>query len=439
MVLRNRLHFHSQTVTCKQKKMKQYLLIIITTLITNGLWAQYLGPIPALTSGYGSEGLNAISVSNITNDHFLLKDISVFYPTGTTTPIPTIYFLHGFGANDTTNYIETLRIIASNGYAIVFVPYKTIGATISERYLTLYDGFIKASQNLPTIIDTTRVGFFGHSFGGGATPRIAYRLFTENNWGTNGKFIYCSAPWYSYELGTTNLSNFPTDCNMLTVLFDKDDVNDHRMGMDVFNNIAIDDSIKDCIIVYADTVSGYAYEANHSLPTQNSLFGVYDAHDYYVTFRLLSALADYTFTGNLTAKDIALGNGSTAQIDMGSQLSPLYSTNSPSPIYSQSIYQYPCDSIINERQVFCQTILGIETLEDNVIEIYPNPTNGKLKINPKNIYQEIDISILTLTGQNILRTINQTEIDISHLPIGTYFVLINIDGKIKVEKILKIE
>jgi len=420
--------------------MKLHLNLILI-LITNGVFAQYQGPIPALTSGYGSEGSNAVSVVNITNDHFFLKDISVFYPTGTSLPIPTIFFLHGFGGNDTINYIETLRNLASNGNAVVFVPYKTLGVTIPERYLTLYDGFIKAAQDLPTIIDTTRVGFFGHSFGGGATPRISYQLFTENNWGTNGRFIYCSAPWYSFELGSSNLNDFPVDCNMLTVLFDNDDVNDHRMGMDIFNNIAINDSIKDCIIVYADTVSGYNYEANHSLPAQYSINGVYDAHDYYVTFRLLGALADYTFTGNLTAKNIALGNGSAAQIDMGSQLTPLSVTDNPSPIYQESIYTNPCSDAQNERQEFCQTILGVkyETIENSRIEIYPNPTNGKLKINFKITYQEIKISVFTITGQKILTFNGKTEIDISHLPIGTYFVLINIDGIIEQKKIMKIE
>ena len=421
--------------------MIKFNLYIILFFITNVGFAQYQGPIPALTSGYGSQGPNTVSVINITNDHFALKDISVFQPTGTTTPIPTIYFLHGFGGNDTTNYIETLRNLASNGYAVVFVPYKTVGVTLSERYLTLYDGFIKASQSLPTIIDTTRVGFFGHSFGGGATPRISYRLFTENNWGANGKFIYCSAPWYSLELGVSNLNDFPTDCNMLTVLFDKDAVNDHRMGMDIFNNISIDDSIKDCILVNVDTVLSYIYEANHSLPSQYTPNGVYDAHDYYVTFRLLGALADYTFTGSLTAKNIALGNGSTAQVNLGSQLSPLIVTDSPSPIYEETLYDYPCSDAQNERQAFCQTILGIddESSENNSIEIFPNPTNGKLKINSKISYQEIKISIFTITGQKILEIKDKTELDISYLTSGTYFVLMNIDGNIKTEKLLKIQ
>lgn len=401
--------------------MKQNIYLILC-LITNGIFAQYQGPVSAITSGYGSEGSNSISVANITNDHFFLKDISVFYPTGTTAPIPTIYFLHGYGGNDTTNYIETLRNIASNGYAVVFVPYKTIGVTIPERYLTLYDGFVKASQNSPTIIDTTRIGFFGHSFGGGATPRVAYRLFNENNWGANGKFIYCSAPWYSYELGTTNLSNFPTDCNMLTVLFDNDDVNDHRMGMDIFNNIAINDSIKDCIIVSRDTVSGYIYQANHGLPAQNSLLGVFDAHDYYVTFRLLGALADYTFTGNLTAKDIALGNGSSSQIDMGSQLTPLSVSDTPSPLYQETTYDNPCSDVINERQMHCQTILGLETFESEVVKIYPNPSSGEftLELTKNNISE---VNVIDIFGRVIQQIdVNSNTFSISIAEVGIYFI-----------------
>jgi len=417
----------------------KFNLLLILCLTISGVSAQYQGPISPLTSGYGSEGPNTVSVVNISNDYFVLKDISIFYPTGTTTPIPTIYFLHGYGGVDTTNYIETLRNIASNGYAVVFVPYKTLGITIPERYLTLYEGFIKASRNLPTVIDTTRVGFFGHSFGGGATPRTAYRLFTENNWGANGKFIYCSAPWYAYELGTTNLTNFPTDCNMLTVLFDNDDVNDHRIGIDIFNNIAINDSIKDCIMVSGDSVSGYFYQANHGLPAQNSILGVYDAHDYYVTFRLINALADYTFTGNTTAKNIALGNGSAAQIDMGNQLTVLSVSDNPVPLYPESKYDNPCNDSRNERQAFCQDTLGLNNQKSSIIKLYPNPTSGKFKISTKVIYQTINISIYNLTGQIVHVTTNESEIDISKLPLGLYTVLINVDGDIEARKMLKVK
>jgi len=94
-----------------------------------------------------------------------------------------------------------------------------------------------------------------------------------------------------------------------------------------------------------------------------------------------------------------------------------------------------------QHSLDCSNPLSVSDkgLEKDIIEIYPNPTSGKLKINSKIIYQEMNISIFTITGKNILRNKDQTEIDISHLPIGTYFVLINIDGNIKAEKILKIE
>lgn len=414
-------------------------ILIILTLLAKFTFAQFQGPVPAITSGYGSDGAFPVSVINITNDHFTTKDISVFYPTGTSTPIPTIFYSHAYGGNDTTLQIELLHHIASKGYAVVFVPYKTSGVTVAERYLTLFDGFVKSADSLPLIVDTSRIGFYGHSFGGGATPRISYRLFTEKNWGINGKFIYCSAPWYSFELGTTNLDNFPTDCKMLTLLYDNDDINDHRMGMDIFNNIAIDDSIKDCIIVKSDTISGYIYQADHNLPGQNLGNNEFDALDYYVTFRLLDALAEYTFTGNITAKDVALGNGSPNQIDMGGQLKQLTVTDTPSPIYQETIYLFPCCSATNERQAYCQDIVGIvdENILNKRFSIFPNPTTGILKI--ESGIENCKVVIYNVLGEKIVSLQNQTEIDISKFSTGTYFLQIEIDNIIETHKILKIE
>jgi len=420
--------------------MKTKILILLT-LLAKFTFAQFQGPIPAITSSYGSDGILPVSVTNLTNDHYSTIDISIFYPTGTNSPIPTIFYSHAYGGNDTTRQSDLLHHIASKGYAVVFVPYKTIGVTIPERYLTLFDGFVKSAEMLPTIIDTSRIGFYGHSFGGGATPQISYRLFTEKNWGVNGKFIYCSAPWYSFELGSTNLDNFPTDCNMLTLLYDNDETNDHRMGMDIFNNIAIDDSIKDCIIVKSDTISGYIYEANHNLPTQNFGNNEFDALDYYVPFRLLDALADYTFTGNQTAKDIALGNGSSSQTDMGGQLKELIITNNPSPIYSETIYQFPCSSATNERQAFCQDIVGIDDriLIKDKINVYPNPTTGILKININFEYTTSKVSVYNIVGDRLLLINDNLELNIQSLPSGTYYINIMIDNKIEIKKVVKIE
>ena len=84
----------------------------------------------------------------------------------------------------------------------------------------------------------------------------------------------------------------------------------------------------------------------------------YDAYDYYGIYRLLDALIDYSFNGNLAGKNVALGNGSKEQITMpshnGQALAPLEVTDNPSTNYPQSKYQFPCSSINNPRLGNCQ-------------------------------------------------------------------------------------
>lgn len=405
------------------------ILILISLLILSTNYAQYQGPVAKILSGYGAEGNYTVSHIDITNDHnTFLKPISIFYPQGTTSPVPTLFYSHGYASSDTTFHIETLKHIASKGYAVVFVPYRALGVSIVERYQALFNGFTKAARTNTSIIDTTRVGFYGQSFGGGATPRIAYRAFTENNWGSNGKFIFCSAPWYSFEINP-DLSNFPIDCNMLTVLYNDDKTNDHRLGMDIFNNIAIPDSIKDCLIVYSDTIGGYHYQADHTLPSQYTNSGEFDALDFYVTFRLLDALADYTFNDNQSAKNVALGNGSIAQLNMGGQLKNLTHSNNPNPIYPESIYTNSCSDSRNERAIFCTEATNIQEsiLNTKKIGIFPNPAQNNINFIPNHNYKKIIISIYSSDGNKVIEVKNKTNLNVDKLKNGIYFVKIILD------------
>jgi len=404
--------------------------------------AQYQGPIGKIINGYGADGNIKIQVASLANDHWANNDIILFYPQGTNAPIPTIFFSHSFGANDTTYQIELLRHMASKGYAVVFVPYKTVGVglTIDERYNTLYDGFLKAARSFNNIIDTAKVGFYGHSFGGGATPATAYKAFKLHNWGNKARFMFCSAPWYSYQLGDTALSDFPKDCKMITLLYNDDVVNDHKMGIDIFNHISINDSIKDCLMAYSTTIGVYTYEADHNLPSQHAPKAEYDALDYYAPFRLFDALAEYTFTGNLTAKDIALGNGSAAQVGMGGQLPDLTETDHPVSVYPDSKYQFPCDSVINERISYCQSILGIADQKDIAnITIYPNPTTGNLFLDIPESDQNFTVYIYNQLGVEVSQFTNQKNIDITKVPAGIYFVKIELDERVISKTINKLK
>lgn len=318
------------------------------------------GPVQKPVTGYGSDGNYEVAEINFTNPQYKNTQVSVFYPKGISAPKPVIFFSHPFGGEEKSYNIELYNFVAKKGYVIVFVPYKTLDATIEHRYQTLWEGFLKAANDYPNIIDTKKVGFMGHSFGGGATIDLAYKAFTEKGWGENGRFIFTMAPWYCYNWGSTvtteqQLQNFPANTKMITQVYDEDDINDHRLAIDVFKHINIPASEKDFIYFRSSVIAGYNYTTDHVMPSSRK---AYDALDYYGVYRLLDAMIDYSFNENANAKDIALGNGSSAQVTMpsynGQVMAPLEVTDNPSAKYSQDKYQFQCNSASNPRAGYCE-------------------------------------------------------------------------------------
>ena len=89
-------------------------------------------------------------------------------------------------------------------------------------------------------------------------------------------------------------------------------------------------------------------------------------------------------TGNVTAKQIALGNGSSEQVDMGSLPNLLWS-DTPVAIYDESKYNSPCNSETNPRIDYCDSSVGIDQAninESNPI-VFPNPANDIINVNPR--------------------------------------------------------
>ncbi|WP_346984374.1 alpha/beta hydrolase [Chryseobacterium sp. POE27] len=317
------------------------------------------GPIPKPTTGYGSDGNYEVAEINFDNPQYEGTQVSIFYPQGITSPRPTIFFSHPYGGEDKSYNIELYNFIAKKGYVVVFVPYRTIDVSIDHRYQTLWQGFVKAAADYPNIIDTLKVGFMGHSFGGGASIDLAYKAFTEKGWGQNARFLFTMAPWYSFNWNSPlttqqQLQNFPANTKMITQVYDEDDMNDHRMAIDIFKNINIPNSEKDFIYFKSSTVDGYNYVTDHVMPSSRQVF---DALDYYGVYRLLDAMMDYSFNGNASAKNVALGNGSAAQITMpssnGQAMAPLEVTDNPTPKYLQIKYEFRCGSSTNPRTAYC--------------------------------------------------------------------------------------
>lgn len=413
--------------------MKRFFQILLLALIVsfsvNG--QTYTGPIPKPSNGYGADGSYTVATQSFANPNFPGHEIVIYYPAGITSPVPVIFYSHAFGGNDPNNISGFLNFVAKKGYAVVFVPYQTAG-NVQQKYTNLLAGFTKAARDYPDIIDTTKVGFAGHSFGGGASFANAYHFFTELNWGQSGRFIFAMAQWYAYNITQTELQSFSADVKLLTVVYEEDKTNDQRMANDIFNTINIPASEKDYLRVKADTINGYAYVADHVVPN-NSRF---DALDYYAYYRLLDAMCDYVFNGNVAGKNVALGGGSADQIAMPGGMQSLVHSEAPGFANAQSTYQFPCSSSDNPRQDHCDEALAVtETAINEAFSIFPNPANTILYIETNKDIARIDI--FDSKGQ-LIKTVKTKNVSISELTSGLYFVkLILTNGSEWTNKLIK--
>jgi hypothetical protein len=80
--------------------------------------------------------------------------------------------------------------------------------------------------------------------------------------------------------------------------------------------------------------------------------------------------------------------------------------------------------------------------EEAYLNISPNPASTQITIKTLGISSKFQISILNLNGKEILRQNAEkpsTVIDISNLPSGVYFLRLNGEGEVSVEKFVKVD
>lgn len=318
------------------------------------------GPIAQPGSGYGANGSYGQGSFSFANPAMPSMKVYVYYPTGAGAPrpAPVVFFSHAFATTNPAHYAELLDHLTSRGYAVVYPTYPTLGASHDERYAILWRGFKEAALRYPDYLDLGRCGFVGHSYGGGATPRMALNGFVDEGWGGSGRFMMTMAPWYSFELSDSDLALLPPSVKFLSVVYAEDSTNDMRMACDIYLHAAsIPVSERDFMILHSDTIGSYSFEANHQVPFgARQRKGEVDALDYYGTWQKLDALIDYAVTGDPSAKAIALGGGGEGQTYMGGlpgggrELSRATVTDSPEPFRPESFYQFRWSSSDNPRR-----------------------------------------------------------------------------------------
>src|SRR5690606_30085580 len=135
-----------------------------------------LPPAPP-TTGPGSPATSFPSVRHDVLDGPLEAErrVHLFRPQGPSLPAtaPVALFAHGFGALGPTGYEAWLEHVAKQGVLVVFPVYPALDLPGGHtRYDALWAGFEEALRVLGRgdgpKPDLARMGFLGHSFGGGA-------------------------------------------------------------------------------------------------------------------------------------------------------------------------------------------------------------------------------------------------------------------------------
>jgi hypothetical protein len=109
-------------------------------------------------------------------------------------------------------------------------------------------------------------------------------------------------------------------------------------------------------------------------------------------------------------------------------------TSNPIPSDPQYAYFY-----IDDITLIDQTTVGVNELGNgNRFEVYPNPANNILNISLNTIKENLAIKITDVIGRDVLVTEYKSQLDISFLEKGIYFVTIQQSGKtLGAKKIIK--
>ncbi|MBL8933813.1 MAG: hypothetical protein JNM69_04620 [Archangium sp.] len=270
---------------------------------------------------YGMQGALAVQVrSDVANPRWPQEPITVYRPADAL-QYPVIFYSHAFLGSDHTRIAPMLRRLASAGFNVVFVPYKGLSVTRTEQYATLWEGFRAAATQYGALFDLTRVGFMGHSFGGGATPELARRAFaapTLNGltqpWGSSGRFLFIMAPWFSFpalESPTATNDDFrdlPLDVKVVVQVFADDDTNDHLIArQDVWDKLptGLERSWQ---VISSDQCGADLLLASHNIPPGDVANAGDNALDVWGITRHALALADYAVGSKRdAAKEVAFG------------------------------------------------------------------------------------------------------------------------------------
>jgi dienelactone hydrolase len=315
-----------------------------------------------IDSGFGADGVFPVKTDSIVDKNVIESPAYFFRPdTNTSIKWPAVVLLHGYTGQDYTFFEPYISHLVSKGLAVLYPTYPKLPVVsstsrVDEKLTIIKAGIELLYKQFGGFLDTTRIGVQGQSFGGGMVPSIGYYLFSQRGWGSNGSYLYMTAPWYCSGINSDQLASLPQHTKMITMIFDDDRINDHAIAIDIHNSIKLPSENKNFITLYSDSIDGMVMRADHYVPYgTHYVYGQENYLDYYGVYRFGDALAAYVFNGSLEGKTIAFGDGKDELYFMGKRIdnSPVNqarSTRTPVAKHPQADYFYPWDNSLNPRK-----------------------------------------------------------------------------------------
>jgi hypothetical protein len=185
---------------------------------------------------------------------------------------PTLVVVHGFGLSDPAAYLDMIDHNVSNGNIVVYPTY-AIGDSdgdgdidrtdLEASYRVVEHGVVAAVKDTSRI-DISRIGWWGHSHGGGMIPWLVQQA-AKRGWGRKALWMSNVAQAFTQLVGSDTIE-VPRHTQSMTIAFADDAFADNRLGIDVFTSLTLAPANKHHVTISTDRHGDPSFVADHGAP-----------------------------------------------------------------------------------------------------------------------------------------------------------------------------
>jgi len=291
---------------------------------------------------FGEKGNHNIATIALPNNTF------VHYPTdlnGASAPV-VIVAQGGRTKYSDNRFMTVMNFIASHGYYAVFTDVSSYGRT-PKNLVKNYTQAITTLRNQGKNVDTSMIGVFGLSTGGGVAFGLLHEIKKYNGYAHNQNFIFSNDPERAWGMTEQDLINLSDNRTNMVIMQNGIKGNNKKRG-DFGGNFTTDALFPLSIyrLIKQNNPQRTDYQVfegagtrGHLYVQDNSVEGGVVGQNYEQMEGILKpfgALMELTFKGNESARKIALHSGSDNPVSDGIQ-----------KVKDKAFYAYKCLKINN--------------------------------------------------------------------------------------------